>query len=149
MNNYFGTGRLVRDIEISNTSTGLAYTNFSIAIARPSKSEKDKKTDFIRCTAFGKTALFAKKWLVKGGRLTVIGSLQSGSYEREDGNTVYTLDVIVDKIEPIDWKPKEEGTAISVTEQKDTALVPAEEEAPPSMDNPIETSGEELPEEEW
>ena len=93
MNLVILVGRLTGEPKINNGNTKVA--KYTLAIDRPTK---EKQTDFIPCTAFGKNADFAEKYLKQGTKIAIEGRLQSGSYEK-NGAKVYTLDVIVDRHE--------------------------------------------------
>lgn len=96
MNSLVLIGRLTKDPEMSylqNSQT--AACKFTIAVDRAKKDE----TDFIRCTAFGKTAEHTDRYMSKGRQIAVQGRIQTGSYKNRDGVTVYTTDIIADRVE--------------------------------------------------
>lgn len=95
MNKAILVGRLTRDPEMRDTQGGTKVCKFALAINRRGK---DGGTDYINCTAFGKTAELVGQYLSKGSRVGVVGRIQTGSYER-DGHKVYTTDVICDEVE--------------------------------------------------
>jgi single-strand DNA-binding protein len=104
MNQVILTGRITKEIDVKYTASQMAVARFSLALDRgKDKDGKDKGADFPNCIAFGKTAEALERFSGKGLRVTVIGHLQTGSYEKSDGQKVYTTDVIVDRIEIIDW----------------------------------------------
>lgn len=103
MNSVHLIGRLTRDPELRFTTSQLAVATFSIAIDRPTKAGKDKETDFPRITVFGRVAENCERYLSKGKMVAVQGRLQTGSYTNKDGITVYTTDVIAERVEFIDW----------------------------------------------
>jgi len=72
MNKFIGIGRLVRDVEIKNLNGGKQLANFSIAINRAYNKEQ---TDFVNCTAWGKTAEYLGKYAKKGQLVSVEGEL--------------------------------------------------------------------------
>ena len=91
-------GRITKDPEVRYT-TGekqIAVCSFTLAVDR---QRKDVDADFIRCKAFGRTAELIGQYITKGRPLAVQGRIQTGSYKNKDGQTVYTTDVIVDRIE--------------------------------------------------
>ena len=53
------------------------------------------QADFISCIGFRKVAEFADKYLHKGSKIAVTGSIQAGSYTNREGQKVYTTDIIV------------------------------------------------------
>ena len=107
MNTVQLIGRLTRDPE-TRYSGDTQIANFSIAIDRPPRKDGTKEADFPRCVAFGKTAEILEKYARKGARVGVSGHLQTGSYENQNGERVYTTDVIVDRVDIIDWPEQTE-----------------------------------------
>lgn len=103
MNNVTLIGRLTRDPEVKYTETHMAIATFTLAIDRMVKAGKEKQSDFPRITVFGKTAENCEKFLEKGKLVGVQGSLQTGSYKKTDGSTVYTTDVVADRVEFLEW----------------------------------------------
>lgn len=96
MNSVALTGRFTRDPDVRYTDNGLSIARFTIAVDRRFKRENEATADFIRCVAFGKTAEFIEKHFQKGMKIEVNGRIQTGSYKNQDGDTVYTTDVIVE-----------------------------------------------------
>ena len=106
MNNVVLIGRLTRDPEIRYTaSSQMAVANFTLAVDRIGK---DKGADFPRITVFGKQAENCEKYLAKGKLCGVQGRIQTGSYKDKDGKTVYTTDVVADRVEFIEWGDKKQ-----------------------------------------
>lgn len=112
MNKVVLIGRLTKDIEMRYSSSNLAIGRFSLAVDR--KLSKDKRTeaeargeataDFISCIGFGKSAETLEKYTQKGSRIAIGGHIQTSSYTKDDGQRVYTTDVIVDEFDLIDFK---------------------------------------------
>ena len=95
MNSVQLLGRVGKDPEIRYSQTGTAVCNFSLATSE--KVKGDDKTQWHRCVAFLKTAEIIEKYIKKGDQLAIEGKISYGSYEK-DGNTVYTTDIIVNRI---------------------------------------------------
>ena len=109
MNQVIISGRLTKDIELKYTTSQMAVARFSLALDRgKDKDGNDKGADFPNCVAFGRTAENLEKFSGKGLRISIIGHLQTGSYDK-DGQKVYTTDVIADRVEIIDWKGRTES----------------------------------------
>lgn len=117
MNNVSLMGRLVRDIEMKTTATGLAISSFTLAVDKGLSKDKKQEleamnkptADFIRCIAFGKTAEILEQYVGKGNRLAIEGRIQTGSYDNQQGQKVYTTDIIVDRFSFIDFKDSDSG----------------------------------------
>lgn len=128
MNQVIISGRLTKDIELKYTTSQMAVARFSLALDRgKDKDGNDKGADFPNCVAFGRTAENLEKFSGKGLRISIIGHLQTGSYDK-DGQKVYTTDVIADRVEIIDWK----GRTESASQQNDIpqGFAAIEEEIP-------------------
>ena len=104
MNRVILIGRTTDDIELRYTQNELAFAKFRLAVNRRTK---DGGADFIGCTAWGKTAENASRYVKKGNRIGIVGRMQTGSYER-DGKKVYTTDVFVEELEFLEKKQSSE-----------------------------------------
>ena len=96
MNKVILLGRLTRDPELRTTPSGVNVCSFSLAVNRRFAKEGQQNADFINCVAWRNTAEFVAKYFAKGRMMGVVGSLQTGRYEK-DGQTHYTTDVLVDE----------------------------------------------------
>ena len=97
MNKVFLSGNLTRDPEVRYSQSGKAFAKMGIAVNRP--YSKEKVVDFFNLTAFNKTAEFCGRYMTKGTRVLVEGSIQTDNYENKDGSKVYSVGIIVDNIE--------------------------------------------------
>lgn len=69
--------------------------SYTLAVDRDYKKEGQPEADFIRCVAWGKSGEFAGKYLKKGTKIAVVGSIQTGNYEK-NGQKVFTTDINVE-----------------------------------------------------
>lgn len=100
MNTLVLIGRLTRDPELNyTTGTQTAVAHFTLAVDRPVQQGKERQADFIRITVFGKQAENCEKYLSKGRQVAVHGRIQTGSYKNKEGVTIYTTDVVADRVE--------------------------------------------------
>lgn len=101
MNKTLLVGRATKDPDIRYTQSEQPMTiaRFNLAVDRRFKKEGEQSADFISCVAFGKTAEFIEKYVFKGTKIAVEGRIQTGSYTNNDGNKVYTTDVVVEQVE--------------------------------------------------
>ena len=97
INNVVLTGRITRNLELKQTNNNNSSLNITLAVERNFKDQSgQKQTDFISCKAFGKRAETIAQYCQKGDLIGITGSIQTGSYQKQDGSTVYTTDVMVD-----------------------------------------------------
>ena len=99
MNKVILMGRLTRDPEVrySNGENSTAIAKYTLAVDRRLKRDGEPTADFIRCVTFGRNAEFAEKYLRQGTKIVICGRIQTGSYINQDGQTVYTTDVVVEE----------------------------------------------------
>ena len=100
MNKVILIGNLTRDPELSETPSGIAVCRFSIAVSRTyANSEGTRETDFFNITVWRGLADNCSRYLKKGNKVAVIGSLQTRSYEDKDGVKRNVIDVIASDVE--------------------------------------------------
>jgi len=105
MNSVVLIGRLTKAPEVRYISENqMAVATFTVAVDRPVKQGQEKKADFPRVTVFGRQAENCERYLDKGSMVGVQGSIQTGSYTDKDGKTVYTTDIIANRVEFIGSK---------------------------------------------
>lgn len=110
MNSVSLIGRLTKDPDIRyGAESQMAVARFSIAIDRgKDKNGESRGTDFPNIVCFGKTAELVERFVSKGRLVGIQGRIQTGKYEK-DGRTVYTTEVLADRVEFLDWGDKNEG----------------------------------------
>ena len=102
LNKVFLIGRLVRDPEMRVTTSGIAVTQFTIAVDRiRRKDQAEKSADFIRIVTWRRLAEICGEYLKKGKLVAVEGRLQYDSYEK-NGEKVITADVVADQVQMLD-----------------------------------------------
>ncbi len=134
MNSVSLIGRLTRDPEVRYGATSqIAVARFSIAIDRgKDKNGEDRGTDFPNIVCFGKTAELCEKYLGKGRLVGITGRLQTGKYEK-DGRTVYTTDVLADRVEFLDRAGSSQGSGAGKADRDDflpEGFIPADDNDP-------------------
>ncbi len=95
-------GRLVRDPEIRYTNSQTPVCTATLAVDRFTRGQdgnNERQADFIRITIFGKQAETFSRFLTKGRQVAVEGRIQTGSYQNQKGDTVYTTDVVVNRFD--------------------------------------------------
>ncbi len=111
MNSVNLIGRITKDPELKYTQSQMAVCNFTLAVDKGLSRDKRQEmesagkptADFPRIMVFGKMAENTSTYLSKGSQCAVIGRVQTGSYlDRETGKTIYTTDIIADRVEFLD-----------------------------------------------
>ena len=101
MNKVYLIGNLTRDPEMRSTSTGIPVCNFSIAVNRRFKNAQtgQQETDFFNIVAWRQLAELCSRYLAKGRKVAVFGSIQTRSYEAQDGTKRTAFDIVADEVE--------------------------------------------------
>lgn len=101
MNKVFLIGNLTKDPEMRSTQSGVAVCNFTIAVNRRFRNQQtgQQETDFLNVIAWRQLAELCNKYLVKGRKVAVTGSIQTRTYEAKDGSKRSTFDIVADEVE--------------------------------------------------
>lgn len=98
MNRVDLIGRITKGLDLKQSQSGSAWATFTLAVNRSRKVQGQPDADFIRCKAFGKTAENLCRYMGKGSQIAVSGSIQTGSYNNQQGQKIYTTDVMVQEV---------------------------------------------------
>lgn len=100
MNRIILSGNLTKDPELKQTNNGTTICAFTVACNRKFKDANGNRvTDFLNCVAWRQTAEFVAKHFSKGKAILVEGTLQTRSYDAQDGSKRYATEVICDNVE--------------------------------------------------
>lgn len=99
MNQAIIVGNLTRDPELSQTSSGVSYCKFSVAVNREyPDSNGEQITDFFNVVCWKGTAEACAKCLQKGSKVLVRAEMHPKSYEK-DGEKRYSFELSATKVE--------------------------------------------------
>ena len=100
MNRIILSGNLTKGPELKQTNNGTTVCTFTVACNRKFKDANgNRATDFLNCVAWRQTAEFVAKYFSKGKAILVEGTLQTRSYDAQDGSKRYATEVICDNVE--------------------------------------------------
>jgi len=113
LNRVILIGRLASDPELKYTPSGIAVTQFRLAVNRPMSAEarqsgQEKQADFISIVAWRQSAEYAANYLGKGRLVAIEGRLQVREYVTQEGQRRRDTEVVVDQLKSLD-RPKEGG----------------------------------------
>ena len=106
-------GRLTKDIELRETSSGKAFGRFTLAVNRT----RGDGADFIPVKIWDKTAENCAKYIGKGSLVAVSGRIETGSYDK-DGQTIYTTDVVAFSVQFLDSKKESTGNPADILDDE-------------------------------
>ena len=117
-------GRLTREPELRHLEMDKSVCGFTIAI--DNGYGDNKRTDFVNCVAWNKTAEFVTKYFTKGKMIIVIGRIATQSWETQDGHKRYVTEVIANEVNFGETKAaRQTGTQQSM--QDDNGFIPLDE----------------------
>ena len=124
MNRAILLGRLTKDPDYNNTSSGIAVCTFTLAISRRyPNSNGERETDFINIVTWRTTAENCRKFLKKGSQVSLIGSIQTRTYDAQDGTKRTVTEVVADEVEFI-------GSKTGATNQDTEISQPVQDDKP-------------------
>lgn len=110
LNRVILIGRLTRDPELRYTPTGVAVTQFTLAVDRPfSNSQNEREADFIPVVTWRQLAETCANYLRKGRLAAVEGRIQVRNYDNNEGRRVYVTEVIADNVRFLEPANRGEG----------------------------------------
>ena len=100
MNKAFLIGNLTRDPEMRTTASGPSVCTFSIAVNRRFVNQQGvREADFINIVAWRQLADLCGRYLSKGRKCAVVGSIQTRTYDAQDGSKRHVTEVVADEVE--------------------------------------------------
>lgn len=111
MNKVIIIGNVCAAPEAHTTQSGISRSTFKVAVQRKYKnSAGNYDADFLTVIAWRQNADFCNKYLDKGRKVAVEGSIQTRQYDAQDGSKRNVVEIIADHVETLD-KPKEVAQA--------------------------------------
>ena len=100
MNKAILIGNLTKDPELSTTNSGISVCRFTLAVSRRFVGASgERETDFLNIIAWRSQAENCSKYLRKGSKCAVVGSIQTRSYDAQDGSKRYITEITADEVE--------------------------------------------------
>lgn len=122
MNKFIGIGNLGADAEHRELENGQGVLSFPLAMSevwKDKNGERQERTEWLRCTKFGKGTEKLATYLQKGKKVSVEGSLRTSSYEK-DGQKVYKTELIVANLELLSPNPNSKSDDAHAASSADT-----------------------------
>ncbi len=132
MNKVFLIGNLTKDPELATTNSGVSVCRFTLAVTRNfSNAEGERDADFLNIIVWRGQAENCHKYLRKGSKCAVVGSVQTRSYDAQDGTKRYVTEIIAENVEFLNSRNSGEGQE-KLEEKKDVAeLEPIDDDSLP------------------
>ena len=143
MNKVILIGNLANDPEARTTQSGISQSTFRIAVQRRFANQQGvREADFFTVIAWRQTADFCNRYLSKGRRVAVEGSIQNRSYDAQDGSKRYVTEIIAENIEAVGSRDEAAGAP---RPRDNGPTPPPARPAAPAMNDFTEVDDDELP----
>lgn len=111
MNNIQVLGRIATEVKLEVSQNGVKYMRLNIVYNKNIKvgDEWQQKSHFFPCSAFGYVAEKIANHFKKGDRILINGALEQNTYTDKDGNVQSKLAIMIDEVDIIEPKPKNEA----------------------------------------
>lgn len=142
MNKAILIGNLANDPESRTTASGIAQCTFRLAVQRRFANQQGvREADFLTIVCWRQTAELCARYLSKGRKVAVEGSIQTRSYDAQDGTKRYVTEIVADNVEFLG--SRDEGSRGGF--DAPAAPAPAPRQAAPAAGGFTEVDDDELP----
>ncbi|MFR5833597.1 MAG: single-stranded DNA-binding protein [Acutalibacteraceae bacterium] len=104
MNKVFLIGNLTRDPELSTTGSGVKFCRFTLAVSRSYSKDGKRETDFLPVVVWRAQADNCARYLKKGSKAAISGTIQTRSYDTQDGSRRYVTEIAADEVQFLSTK---------------------------------------------
>ena len=111
MNKAILIGNLTKDPEVRTTPNGVTVCTFSIAVNRRGTNQAGERVaDFFNIVAWRQLGELCGKYLAKGRKVSVVGEIQTRSYDAKDGTKRYITEIVADEVEFLTPRGQDSGS---------------------------------------
>jgi single-strand DNA-binding protein len=99
MNKVIIVGNLTKDVELRSTQSGKSVASFTVAVQRQFKVDGQPEADFFPVVVWGVQGENCAKYLSKGKKVAIVGSLQNRSFDDKNENKRSLTEIIASEVE--------------------------------------------------
>lgn len=133
-------GNAVADAVLRATQDGTNVCSFTVAVNRKGKN-KEKDTDYFKVSAWRGLAENCAKYVKKGMKVCVVGSVSVSTYNAQNGETRASMDVTANEVEFL-TRVQDDSSS---TPHEDYSQAPEVQRQPQSYADVSAEIGDELP----
>ena len=144
MNKAILIGNLANDPESRTTQSGIAQCTFRLAVNRRyTNAQGVREADFLTIVCWRQTAELCARYLSKGRKVAVEGSIQTRSYDAQDGTKRFVTEIVADNVEFLG--SREDGARQGGYDAPAAAPAPAPRPQAPASSDSVDFDDDELP----
>lgn len=118
MNKVFLIGNLTKDPELATTNNGIQFCRFTLAVSRNYSKDGKRETDFLPVVVWRAQAENCARYLKKGSKAAISGSIQMRSYDAQDGTRRNIAEIAADEVQFLSTKNDGSGNDIDFDDLK-------------------------------
>lgn len=107
MNKWFATGNLTKDPVLATTANGINFCRFGLAVRRDYQQNGENETDFFNVVTWRGLAENCYKYLRKGSKIAISGTVQIRTYDSQNGEKKSIIEIIADNVDFCSPKQKD------------------------------------------
>ena len=111
MNSLHIIGNITKNPETRTTPSGSTVCSFTVAVNRRKKVQGQPDADFFRVSAWNQLGENCQKYLAKGRKVSVVGSVTAHAYSTQDGKPGASLEVMANDVEFLSSKGEAESNS--------------------------------------
>lgn len=121
MNKVMIIGNVTKDPELRTTQSGISVCSFNVAVNRRlGANAEHPEADFFKVTAWRQLGENCARYLAKGRKVAVVGSVSASAYTGNDGQAKASLEITADDVEFL--TPKGEAKEEAYIQQEREAI---------------------------
>lgn len=129
MNKVILIGNLASDVESRTTSSGITNCTFRLAVQRRfANANGQREADFLPIVCWRQTAELCSRYLLKGRKVAVEGSIQTRSYDAQDGTKRYVTEIIAENVEFLSSREESASPAPAPAASKESGFTPVDDD---------------------
>ena len=152
INSVVLVGRMTKDAELRYTPSNVAVATFTLAVNRSFKNQNgEREADFINVVMWRQQAENLASWAKKGALVGIEGRIQTRSYDNQQGQRVYVMEVVAENFSLLESRSVREGQGqggySAPSKQAPTQSTPdfSRQANPFGQTNPMDISDDDLP----
>ncbi len=118
MNKVFLIGNLTKDPELATTNNGIQFCRFTLAVSRNYSKDGKRETDFLPVVVWRAQAENCARYLKKGSKAAISGSIQMRSYDAQDGTRRNIAEIAADEVQFLSTKNDSMGNDVDFDDLK-------------------------------
>ena len=120
-------GNLTNDPDLRSTTSGKNVCSFTVAVNRPRRNGEDQGADFFKVSAWNERGEVCAKYLTKGKKVAVTGTVSVRAYSAKNGDPAASMEVKAEEVEFLSPRSETAESTVKTDVQTGFAKVETDE----------------------